>query len=55
VIFLRAVHSDQRIHVDLYKEEYTFVFKEAQAENFDKLLINEGGAKFFIIIIDEFS
>jgi len=55
VTFSRAVHPDQRIHVDLCGGGYTFASKEAQAENFDELPISKGGAKFFIVITDEFS
>jgi hypothetical protein len=52
----RAKRPGQRIHVDLCGEGYTFASKELQkSAEFKELPASEGGAKYFIVITDDFS
>ena len=52
----RAKRPGQRIHADLCKEGYTFALKELQkSAEFELLPASEGGAKYFIIITNDFS
>jgi transposase InsO family protein len=52
----RAKQPGQRIHADLCGRGYTFVSKEQQqTDGFKALPASEGGAKFFIVLTDDFS
>jgi transposase InsO family protein len=52
----RAKRVGQRIHADLCGGGYTFASKELQqSAEFEKLPSSEGGAKYFIVITDDFS
>jgi hypothetical protein len=52
----RAKRPGQRIHADLCGRGYTFASKELQqTDGFEALPASEGGAKFFIVMTDDFS
>ena len=52
----RAERPGQRIHADTCGGGYSFVSKEVQeSAEFEDLPASEGGAKYFIVMTDDFS
>lgn len=52
----RATRPGEKIHVDLCGGGYTFASRGSQDEpNFDQLPASEGGAKYFVVMTDDFS